>query len=98
MKITSLLLCAALLFSCKKNIDELPSPTETGANTFGACVDGALWGPIGFGIAPTAPILEARYSGNHSVFITARNFGSSPTETEMEIYIRNITAPGTYLL
>lgn len=97
----NILLLALLAFSlagCKKDVDELPEPTQTGANSFGAKVDGAMWVPQGFGIAPTAPILEARYSGNNSIVINARNFGSSPTETEIELYLQNITAPGTVLL
>ena len=95
-----LVICAALLVlaGCKKDIDELPEATQTGANTFGAKLDGALWVPQKFGIAPTAPLLEARYTGTNSIFINARNFSSSPTETEFEIYIRNIPGPGTYPL
>ena len=90
------LLC--LLFACKKDIEELPPATQTGAHTFGARLDGQLWVPQKFGIAPTAPILEARYSADQSVFINARDFSSSPTETEFEIYLRNLTGTGTYLL
>jgi hypothetical protein len=86
-------------FACKKDIKELPGPTETGVNTFGVKVDGKLWGPKGFGIVPTAALLEARYiKEGGQMRITARNFASSPTETEMEIYLKNVTAPGTYLL
>lgn len=93
-------ICSALLLltSCKKDIDELPEATQTGANTFGARVNGELWAPQKFGIAPTKALVEARYAGDNSVFINARNFASSPTETEFEIYIRNITGPGTYVL
>ena len=99
MKNLVLALFALAVFSgCKKDIDELPPATETGANTFGAKVDGELWVPQKFGIAPTAPILEARYGGNNSVFINARNFSSSPTETEFEIHIKNFTGTGTYQL
>lgn len=88
----------AALAGCKKEIDELPEPTQTGANSFGAKLDGELWVPQKFGIAPTAPLLEARYAGANSVFINARNFSSSPTETEFELYIKNITGTGTYPL
>lgn len=93
-----LALVALSLVGCKKDVDELPAPTQTGANTFGAKVDGEFWVPQGFGIVPTTPIIEARYSGGNSVFINARNFSSSPTETEFEIYLQNITGPGTILL
>ena len=86
------------LASCKKEITELPEATETGANTFGAKLDGTFWGPRKFGIAPTTPILEARFSINNSVYINARDFSSSPTETEFEIYLQNVTGPGTIFL
>lgn len=92
------LIALAIFCGCKKDVDELPAATETGANTFGAKIDGELWVPQKFGIAPTTPIVEARFGGNNSVFINARNFSSSPTETEFEIHIKNITGPGTYQL
>lgn len=95
MKTTFLILVSFLvLSSCKKDVEELPPATQTGANTFGAKLDGSFWIPRDFGIAPTSPILEARYAGDHSVFINARDFSSSPTETEFEIYLRNITGTG----
>lgn len=87
-----------LLFACKKEIDELPETTATGANTFGAKINDKLWGPLKFGIVPTAPILEARYLGGGMLLINARNFGSSPNESEMEIYLNDVTGPGTYFL
>lgn len=98
----NLILVAALavvcLTSCQKQISSLPEQTQTGANTFGAKIDGSLWGPIGFGIVPTAPILEARFGGNNSIFINARNFGAEPTETEMELYLQNVQKPGMIYL
>jgi hypothetical protein len=84
--------------SCKKEIENLPDTTETGANTFGAKINGENWGPLGFGIVPTAPTLEVRFWGDSSVFINVRNFSRSPVETEMEIYLENISAPGIYPL
>jgi len=86
-----------LLASCKKEVSELASPTQTGANTFGAKVNGVLWAPKGFGPFPANDILEARMSG-HDIVINARNFASSPNETEFQLTIFNVTAPGTYLL
>ena len=83
------------LTSCTKEITSLPEQTQTGTNTFGAKIDGSLWGPMKFGIAQTAPILEARFADNNSVFIIARNLASSPNETEMEIYLQNIQKTGT---
>jgi hypothetical protein len=84
--------------SCKKEIKTLPDATQTGANTFGAKIDGENWGPLSAGIVPTAPILEARFSADSSVFINARNFSRSPVETEMEIYLKHLSGPGTYQL
>ena len=75
----------------------MPEATQTGANTFGAKLNGELWVPQK-AVLPSAPILEARFTGTGGVFINARNFKSSPTETEFEIYISNISAPGTFLL
>ena len=99
MKNILIALSVLLSFSaCNKTITELPAPTDTGSNTFGAKVDDKLWSPKGFGIAPTAPILEARYGEGRSVVINARNFAGEPTETEFEIYLYNVTAQGTYLL
>lgn len=95
-----LALFATLLFfsACKKDVDALPPETSTGANTFGVKVNGKLWVPQGFGIVPTAPILEAHYTPGWSVEINARNFASSPKESEFHIQLKNVTAPGTYLL
>ena len=84
--------------SCKKEIKNLPDETQTGANSFGAKVNGENWGPLKAGILPTAPILEARFGAENSVFINARNFSRTPVETEMEIYLKGVTAPGTYPL
>lgn len=97
-KFLIVLAAVSLLASCKKEVDELPEPTQTGANTFGAKVNGEFWVPQKFGIAPTAPLLEARYTGTNGIFINARNFSSSPTETEFEIYLKDISGPGVVLL
>lgn len=89
----------AVLFlgSCKKEVTELPPATQTGANTFGAMVDGKIWVPQGFGTIPSNNLLQARRLGNN-FFITAQNFSSSPTETEFDIAVIGVTAPGTFLL
>jgi hypothetical protein len=95
----ALAITAFILFvSCKKTVSELPVPTQTGANTFGCKVDGQFWVPAGFGIAPTAPILEARYMPGWDVIINARNFSSSPTESEFEIHLKSVKTTGVYLL
>ena len=88
----------AAFTSCKKEIKSLPEETQTGAGTFGAKINGENWGPLKAGVLPTAPILEARFGADNSVFINARNFSRTPIETEMEIYLKNVTAPGTFEL
>jgi hypothetical protein len=91
-------LCTLALFSCKKEVTELPEATQTGANTFGAKIDGELWTPERFSSLGSSTILEARFSGTGGLLINARNFKSSPDESEFEIYLHKITAPGTFLL
>ena len=93
--------CLSLILfisACKKEVTELPPDTQTGANTFGAKVNGQLWAPQGFGSLPANDILEARLQFGNTVYINARNFSSSPNETEFEIFLTNITGPGTYQL
>lgn len=87
------IIISAVLFSCKKEVTELPPATQSGANTFGCKIDGAFWVPAGFGIVPTAAQLEARIAGL-DLYINARNFSSSPIESEFEIYIKDITVNG----
>ena len=87
----------ATITSCNKNISELPAPTETGANTFGATVDGNFWQPQGFAGLPASNKLSARYLGT-TLFLKAQNFASSPTETEFDITVLNLTSTGTYPL
>ncbi|MBK8310953.1 MAG: hypothetical protein IPL04_08730 [Chitinophagaceae bacterium] len=86
-----------LLMSCKKEVSELPPATQTGANTFGAKVNGNFWIPQGFGPVPASNLLEAIRLGPN-FYIRARNFASSPNETEFEIFIKDLTGPGTYPL
>ena len=83
------------LAGCKK-ISDLPPVTANGSDTFGATVNGKVWAPQKFGIMPSAQILEARYEPGNTVVINARNFASSPKESEFEIIIKNITGPGVY--
>jgi len=86
-----------LAVSCKKEVSGLPDETQAGANTFGASVNGSFWIPKGFGPFPADNLLEARRLGQ-DVLINARNFASSPNETEIEIYLGNVTGTGTYQL
>lgn len=100
MKKIALVAAVALVgfASCKKEIETLPENTQSGAGTFGAKLNGENWGPMKAGILPTAPILEANFAGNNSYLINARNFSRTPIETEMEIYLKSVTGPGTYPL
>lgn len=88
----------AILVGCKKEVSELPPATQTGANTFGARVDGQFWVPKGFGPFPANDILSAHFAPGHDLFIEAMNLASSPNETEITLFIKGATAPGTYLL
>jgi hypothetical protein len=97
LSILCLFAASFLIFSCKKKVDELPPATQTGAHTFGAKVNGEMWVPQSFGMFPASNLLEARFVGN-TLRIQARNFASSPTETEFEIFLLNATAPGTFQL
>lgn len=100
MKNILVLLCALpVLAGCKKTVDSLPVASQTGANTFGLTLDGQFWVPQKFaGI--NAPILNAQLTGSsqNDLVITAQNFASEPSEKEFQLYIKNITGPGTYAL
>lgn len=96
--ILTAVLLISLFASCKKDVDELPPATQTGAHTFGAKVNGELWVPQGFGPIPANDKLEAMIYPNGDLRIKAKNFASSPNETEFEIFIAAVTATGTYSL
>ena len=91
-------LLLSVLAACKKEVKDLPPATQTGANTFGAKVDGALWVPQGFGSIPASNILESQLFSNGNLRIRARNFSSSPNETEFDMLVAGITGPGVYML
>ena len=98
MKNTILAAAALLLLaSCKKDVDTLPEATQTGAEIFGAKVNGENWIPRR-GLVGGAQILEARFTGTGGLFINARDLSSSPTETEFELYIQNISSTGVFPL
>ena len=97
-KLIALFVVVFLIASCKKKISELPEAPGTGSEKFGAAVNGKLWVPQKFGIMPSAQILEARYEPDNSFVINARNFASSPKESEFEFRLRNITVAGVYTL
>jgi hypothetical protein len=88
---------SVLFISCSKSKD-LPAPTETGANKFGAKVNGEVWEARGFGPFPANDILETvRYAGG-DIVIRARNFVNSPTEKEFVVFVKGVNTPGTYQL
>ena len=97
----TLIICFALgsilLFSCKKDVEELPPATQTGAHTFGTKVNGEMWMPAQFGPFP-GNILEGHWAAGNGLYINARNLASSPNETEFEIYLNGVTGPGVYPL
>jgi len=95
MKIIGLL-SLVFLISCKKNVDELPAATQSGANTFGCRIDGNIWVPQKNPVFPGADILESMQLPNKDLYIRARNFNSSPNETEFEIFIKEMDGPGVY--
>ena len=96
--ILTAVLCLFLFAACNKDVEELPPATQTGAHTFGAKVGSEFWIPQGFGPFPAHDILEARFTGPTSIMINARNFSKSPRETEFEIFLINVTGPGTYTM
>lgn len=93
--IVSLLFLAFL--SCRKEVTELPPPTQTGANTFGLKLNGEMWVPRGFAGLPDNDKLVARLLGNVLV-VTAQDLSLSPTETEFELRIFGVTGTGTYFM
>jgi hypothetical protein len=97
MKIVPVLLLVFFI-ACKKEVTELPPATQTGANTFGAKIDGDIWVPQKNAVFPGAAILDAKQMPNNDLYINARNFASSPNETEFEIFIKEMTGTGVYQL
>ena len=96
MKNILIVFILALSVSACKKSSELPPPSETGANKFGAKINGVIWEAKGFGPFPANDVLEARRFGNGDIIINARNFASSPTEKEFVIFVKGTTGPGTY--
>jgi hypothetical protein len=96
-KLVPVLICLSILASCKKHFSEedMPPATQTGANTFGARVNGEVWIPHQFGVLPANDLLDAYFAGP-DLTITANNFAASPTETGFKIFIKDVTTTGTY--
>jgi hypothetical protein len=90
-------LLSLVFLSCKKEVEELPPATQTGANTLGLKINGEMWVPRGFAGLPDNDKLIARLLGN-VLIITAQDLSSSPTETEFELRIFGVTGTGTYTM
>ena len=97
-KIFTYLIPVLFLLSCKKEVEELPEATQTGANKFGAMVDGEFWVPQGFGPIPANDKLTSQLFPNGDLRIIAKNIASSPNESEFDIFVAGITGTGTYPL
>ena len=97
-KICTILLPILILFSCKKDVTELPSATQSGANIFGAKVNGEFWVPQGFGPFPANDKLTSQLFPNGDLRIIAKNIASSPNESEFDMFVTGVTGTGIYLL
>ena len=89
-----LILCTTLLSSsCSKQ--ELPQPTNTGANTFSCNLNGRFWVPTGGGPFgnPTSGGFFRDTNGPIDIFIQAY-----ADHNYFHIFLRNTSTQGTYLL
>jgi len=102
MKVTALLpvFLGSLLLAashCKKNKDQLPSATQSGANTFGCLIDGKAWIPTGHGagsgIEPTSGGFFGTPDGKRNIYIKAY----SPSD-DIHIFLKQVYTVGTYYL
>jgi len=91
----ALMIWLALLLGCKK--DDLPKPTQIGADTFGCKANGINWIPDGSsGPTPLHPV-EGGYQVNYGVYIRAYKKRNNVNEA-IQIFLNNVTKPGTYSL
>ena len=98
-----LLLALGSCSSCRKEVDALPSETQTGANTFGCLVNGQAWIPNGGGGFSGIKAINGGYLGSpipndprHKNRVQIRTYMSNGTSTV--IYIKNVGKTGIYLL
>ncbi len=96
-------LCVTLLAfasckSCKKDADPentLPPATQTGANTFGAVINGQAWVPNGESTIPITRPINGGYDVPNKV-VYLRLYSSNGVN--MYLYVKNVIEPGRYLL
>jgi Family of unknown function (DUF6252) len=89
--------CLLLVLACKK--DDLPKPTQTGADTLGCKVNGNSWIPNGSPGPTPLPPVDGGYQANpkYAVYIRAYKKRGGANEA-IRIYLNNVTKPGTYSL
>jgi hypothetical protein len=96
-KTTTALCCLFLVLACKK--DDLPKPTQSGADTFGCKVNGMVWIPDGIPGVPRIPPVNGGYQANPKYAVNIRAYkGQSNTDQTVKIYLKNVTKPGIYSL
>jgi Family of unknown function (DUF6252) len=87
--------CLLLVLACKK--DDLPKPTQIGADTLGCKVNGKVWIPDGVPGVPPIPPVSGGYQYKNEVYIRAYK-GKGNTDQTIKIFLKNVTKPGIYSL
>jgi hypothetical protein len=105
MKPTLFLLATLLgLSQCKKKapdpLSQLPSATQTGANTFGCLVNGQVWTPLGFnGTSNYSVSYDPTYRKGTLSIGTYRYLDTSTnTREDIKIYSDSMQTIGKYTL
>ena len=98
-KALSIISLLFILASCKKDVDELPPATQTGAHTFGAKVNGEFWVPQGWGLDEAIETLNglAPLNIEHCVFAFAFPWSMDGASNRTS-YIINRTSPETVFM
>ena len=98
-----LLLAFASCSSCKKDVDptsQLPPATQTGANTFGAVINGQAWVPNGKSTVPATKPINGGYIGESigvpKYTVHIRTYASD--RSGATLYVKSVTKPGRYPL
>ena len=99
----ALLLAFASCSSCKKDVDptsQLPPATQTGANTFGAVINGQAWVPNGVSTIPVTRPINGGYVGQSisatKYSVQIRTYASD--RSGMQLYVKSVIKPGRYPL